>query len=186
MLKKLILAFAFVATSAAAQEMSNAEYFARAASGNWTRPLHDVSFLVDTRSTGVLDKNRQQIADLVARHAEARLGHKWKDSAVKIAKLESGFTCSATGPVTSVGRARGVLQVMPSTAKALGFDPTRLYDCDYGIRAGIEHMAKCIEHGVQDHQQMAACHVSGWGAWNKPLRQRDEKYRKAYISLSMR
>lgn len=50
---------------------------------------------------------------------------------------ESGFD-----PATvSFAGAKGLLQVMPRTAEALGVDPARLHEPDVGIRAGVEYLA---------------------------------------------
>lgn len=128
---------------------------------------------------------RADVQRLVARHAQAELGHRWVPSVLRIARLESSFRCNATGPKTRVGHARGVLQVVPGSARALGFDPSRLHECDYGVRAGIAHMKRCIESGVRTEVQMASCHVSGWRGWKVKLHARAEKYRRSYIRLAM-
>jgi hypothetical protein len=39
---------------------------------------------------------------------------------------------------------RGVMQVMPETAKSYGLDPSRLMDIDYGIYAGIVILLEII------------------------------------------
>jgi soluble lytic murein transglycosylase-like protein len=128
-----------------------------------------------------------ELAKLVAQRASEKLGPQWVDSALRLAKLESTFNCRATGPKTRHGRAKGVLQVMDGSARALGFDPKRLHECDYGIQAGLAHMQMCIKHGVKTSSDMARCHVSGWGGWNKRLSsKRAENYRQKYVKLSMR
>jgi hypothetical protein len=130
---------------------------------------------------------REAVAKLVAQRAKERLGQQWVESALRLAKLESGFNCGATGPKTRHGRAKGVLQMMDGSARALGFEPRRMHECDYGIRAGLAHMDMCIKHGVKTSSDMARCHVSGWGGWNRRLSSRGaEKYRQKYVKLTMR
>jgi membrane-bound lytic murein transglycosylase MltF len=61
---------------------------------------------------------------------------------------------------------QGVMQVMPGSARALGYDPSKLHDCEYGLAAGSAHMKLCIQHGVRTTQEMARCHVAGIGVSN--------------------
>jgi hypothetical protein len=129
---------------------------------------------------------KEAVARIVAREAQARLGSQWVKSALKLAQIESSYNCAAVGPRTRHGHARGVLQVLPSSARALGYDPSRLNECDYGVRVGIAHMAACIRSGVTTHAQMAACHVSGTAGWQRKLSARAEKYRREYVHLAMR
>lgn len=128
----------------------------------------------------------QAVAKKVAQQAETRLGEYWVPTALRLAKIESGFTCHATGPRTRHGRARGVLQVMPASARALGYDPRRLHDCDYGIAAGIAHMESCIRAGVRTHADMARCHVAGVGGWRTRLNRSAERYKKRYARAAVR
>jgi len=129
---------------------------------------------------------KQQVADMVAAETSRRLGAQWVTTALKLAKIESSFNCGAVGPRTRHGNARGVLQVMPGSARALGYDPRRLNECQYGIAAGVAHMASCIQSGVRTHAQMAACHVAGTYGWKARLNPRAERYRREYVRLAMR
>lgn len=61
--------------------------------------------------------------------------------AISLATQESGGNCRAH----SWAGARGVLQVEPYTAEKDGFDPHRLYECDYGAIAGLTEMKHLIE-----------------------------------------
>jgi hypothetical protein len=185
-MKKTIIAATLLIATPALADMNAAEFFQRDRSGRWTGPLVN-----EVRSPyGTLPKQmsakRQEVARIVAREAQARLGSQWVDSALKLAKIESSYNCAAVGPKTRHGRARGVLQVLPSSARALGFDPSRLNECDYGVRVGTAHMEACIRSGVKTHAQMAACHVAGWGGWNKRLARKPEIYKQQYIRLAMR
>ena len=129
---------------------------------------------------------KQQVADMVAAETSRRLGAQWVPTALKLAKIESSFNCGAVGPRTRHGNARGVLQVMPGSARALGYDPRRLNECQYGIAAGVAHMASCLKAGVRTHAQMAACHVAGTYGWKARLNPRAERYRREYVRLAMR
>jgi len=97
----------------------------------------------------------------------AAIGERWESVAVRIAFVESRYNPRAIGPKTKHGRAAGVFQVMPGTARALGFDYKRLNQMQYGIAAGVAHMRLCIQFGVQTDAEMAACHLKGVGGWKR-------------------
>lgn len=129
--------------------------------------------------------DRNSVAKMVADKARAKLGSEWVEPALKIAKLESSFKCDALGPRTRHGRAAGIFQVMPGSAKALGYDYNLLTkDCAYSIDAGLAHMMKCIEAGVKNARSMSACHVAGWGNWNRKLAKKSEQYRAKYVQMA--
>lgn len=146
------------------------------------------SYSAVARDTAVthVPAQRQAVADRVAHHAAARLGSQWVPTALKLAKIESGFNCRATGPRTRHGNAKGVLQVMPGSARALGYDHRRLHECDYGIAAGIAHMESCIRAGVRTHAEMAKCHVAGTHGWKTRLNRSAERYKARYVRMAMR
>ena len=129
---------------------------------------------------------RQAVANSVVRQVEARLGKQWVPTALKLAKIESGFNCRATGPRTRHGRALGVFQVLPGSARALGYNPQYLHDCSYGIAAGVSHMESCIRSGVRTHAQMAKCHVAGVRGWQTRLNRSAERYKARYVRMAMR
>lgn len=212
---KYALAFAAIlaATPAAAStDMSPSEFFERDRTSNWTQPLMQetvtptapvryVRKRVVTRNKkgkrvvryvrvqarpDAQTGRKQAVADMVAAETARRLGAQWVPTALRLAKIESNFNCGAVGPRTRHGNARGVLQVMPGSARALGYDPRRLNECQYGIAAGIAHMNACINSGVRTHAQMASCHVSGVHGWKVRLNKRAERYRRSYIRLAMR
>ena len=177
----------------ATDEMSHAEFFERSRTGNWTSAVHETPQepAHTTKRTSVRNKtsvavpaHRQAVADMVAAETTRRMGPEWVPTALKLAKLESGFNCGAVGPSTRHGRARGVMQVMPGSARALGYDPGRLNECAYGISAGIAHMEMCRAAGAATHAQMASCHVSGVGGFNRKLNRRAEMYRQKYVRLA--
>jgi hypothetical protein len=57
-------------------------------------------------------------------------------------------------------------------------------DCKAQITAGILHMEKCLSVGAKSYSQMAACHVAGWGGWNKRLTRKAERYKQQYIRMA--
>lgn len=107
------------------------------------------------------------VQHMVETRAEQVLGREWVHTAVVLAKKESSLRCNAVGPRTRHGRARGVFQVMPGSAKALGFKYDRLLECHYGIEAGLAHMQMCLRHGVKTERQMIVCHQRGVGGWRR-------------------
>ena len=190
-MRRITLALAgMLAASPAAAEMSAAEFFARDNTRNWTGALvNDVHTPFGTLRGTAVPKDREYVARIVERETRSRLGSQWTLTAIKLTKLESGFRCHAQGPrVRSHGgdRAQGALQVMPRTARAMGLDPRRLTECEYGIAAGIMHMQRCVAAGVRTHAQMSACHVAGWGGWQRKLASRAERYKQQYIRMAMR
>lgn len=176
-MRAFIVIVSLLASSAPAfAEMSSAEFFAREKSGVWAGDYTQ-------SATPPAPAARGDVQKIVARQAAQKLGPQWVDTALRIAKLESGFNCRATGPSTRHGRARGVMQVMPGSARALGYDPARLHDCEHGVAAGVAHMALCIRHGVRTTQEMARCHVAGVGGWNKKLNRNAERYKQRYAAM---
>ena len=136
------------------------------------------------RADKFLPWKKQKVVDKIKTEVRKEIGEKWVESALKIAKVESGYNCQATGPMTRHGRAKGVFQLIDSSARTLGFNPNKMHDCDQNIAAGIAHMKECINHGVTDSRGMAACHVAGWGNWNIRLARRPERYKQHYIRLA--
>lgn len=135
------------------------------------------------RGARVMRASQNQIKQMVAEQARAKLGSRWVSSAVRIAYVESRFNANAVGPKTRHGRAQGVMQVLPGSARALGYDPRHLRNAEYGIAAGIAHMKACINSGVRTDAEMAACHVAGVKGWKHRLAQKHERYKRQYVSL---
>jgi hypothetical protein len=126
------------------------------------------------------------VQQMIATETTKQIGAQWTPTALRIAKLESGYRCNATGPKTRHGRARGVFQVMPATARGMGYNPARLHECRYGIAAGIAHFKMCIASGVRTQAQMASCHVSGFHGWKVRLNARAERYKQKYVRNAAR
>ena len=133
--------------------------------------------------TGAMSPAKNKVAEMVASEARSRLGENYVNDALRLTKLESEFRCHVLGPKTRHGRAVGPLQVLPSSAKTLGVENLHS-DCKAQIRAGILHMEKCISVGAKSYSQLAACHVAGWGGWNKKLNRRAQAYRNKYIRMA--
>ena len=131
-----------------------------------------------------VSQKQKIVVDQIARVVRQELGEQWVESALKIAKIESGYNCKATGPKTRHGNAKGVFQMMDSSARALGFDPAKMHDCNENIAAGVAHMKVCISYGVKDPRGMAACHVAGWNHWNVKLARQHERYKQQYIRMA--
>lgn len=129
-------------------------------------------------------QKKSVVMDQISKVVRKELGEEWVESALKIAKVESGYNCKATGPRTRHGHAKGVFQMMDSSAKALGYDPAKMYDCSENIAAGVAHMKVCISYGVKDPRGMAACHVAGWNHWNVKLARQHERYKQKYIKMA--
>jgi hypothetical protein len=128
----------------------------------------------------VVTPDKEAVADLVRRRAAEKLGERWADVAVRIAYVESNFRHDLYGPSTKHGRARGILQVMPGTARAMGFNPSRLTELEYGLAAGLEHMSRCIDAGVRTDAEMSRCHVAGFYGWRARLNGGAERYKHSY------
>jgi hypothetical protein len=126
------------------------------------------------------------VQQMIATETTRQIGAQWTPTALRIAKLESGYRCNAVGPKTRHGRARGVFQVMPATARGMGYDPRRLNECQHGIAAGVTHMRLCIASGVRTQAQMASCHVSGFHGWKVRLKPRAERYKQKYVRNAAR
>jgi soluble lytic murein transglycosylase-like protein len=133
-----------------------------------------------------VSKRKRIVRRMVALQAKKKLGKRWVGSAVKIAYVESRFNPKAVGLRTRHGRARGVMQVMPGSARAMGFNPRRLNEAAYGIAAGIEHMRLCIASGVRTDAEMSACHVAGTRGWAIRLRKKAQRYKRIYVAMVRR
>lgn len=78
------------------------------------------------------------------------------DFALRVAKVESGVKC---GRVGSSGE-RGPLQILPSTARSLGYKNIRASSCATQTDAGMKHLAICWRK-TKNKWRAAACHNQG-------------------------
>lgn len=176
------------AALASADDMTHAEFWQRANTGNWSAPVFTTNPHAEPRRTGrdrraVMPTNRQHVAKLVHDRAAQKLGYKWAPIAVKLAHVESRFNHRAVGPRTRHGHAQGILQVMPGSARAMGYNPSRLRELEYGLDAGLQHMRLCIQSGVRTEQEMAKCHVAGVKGWRTRLNRVAERYKHQYVAM---
>lgn len=130
-------------------------------------------------------QDQQAVIDALAQATRAKLGERYVDDVLRLAKLESGYRCHVRGPGTKVGRAVGPLQVMPGSAAALGVSKKELHSsCEAQIEAGLRHVEKCISVGATTFPALAACHVSGWHGWNRRLSAKHERYKQKYVRMA--
>lgn len=178
----LAVAFAAVVAASQASAMTSAEFFARDRAGNWGGEMYQESVSPRVR----VPAERGAVAQIVTRQVEQKLGRQWVPAALRITKVESNFRCGAIGPSTRHGRARGPMQVMPGSARALGYDPSRLTECEYGVAAGVAHMAACLQSGVRTMYDMSRCHVAGTHGWKTRLNRSAERYKSQYVMMVAR
>lgn len=92
--------------------------------------------------------------------------------ALRVAKVESGVQC---GRVGSSGE-RGPLQVLPSTARSLGYKNIRAASCATQTDAGMKHLAICWRK-TKNKWRAAACHNQGISvAYGHRVSKRAAKY----------
>lgn len=167
-----------MATFAFEGDDNPAIYFRRDKAG-WGKNVENL----DWAST--MSKNHQQVADDIANKARTRLGPEWVTPALKVGKIESGYTCHVRGPKTKHGRAVGPLQVLVGSADALGVSVYELdASCAAQIEAGIRHMEECLKSGVKTEKEFYSCHVSGVNGWSRNLKRKAAKYRAQYIKMA--
>lgn len=153
------LALACLATPVAAQEAPSALEWAIAQGGGIVQPLRPVY------RARRASEPRGVIQTMIAEHVSARIGSQWVGTALRIAKIESGYRCNARN-----GRAVGIFQ---NTNPAMfGVSRAAALTCDGGIRAGVAHMHHCIAKGAHTSAQMMRCHNSGspWGRVERAYR----------------
>ena len=77
--------------------------------------------------------------------------------ALRIARIESGVRCGAVGSHGEVGP----LQILPSTARSLGYNNIRRASCQTKTDAGMKHLALCYRGAHGNWKRAAACHNAG-------------------------
>jgi len=158
----------------------NAATFFRRDKAGWGKNVD-----IDLNWTDTMSKNQKQVATEIADKVRSRIGQEWVEPALKIAKIESGYTCHVKGPKTRHGRAIGPLQVLVGSAESLGISAYELNSsCTAQIEAGIRHMERCVQLGARTSVQFASCHVSG-SPFNKRLTRKAERYRQQYIKMAV-
>lgn len=76
--------------------------------------------------------------------------------ALRVAKVESGVKCGRTGAAGE----KGPLQILPSTARSLGYKNIRGASCATQTDAGMKHLAICWKK-TRNLWRAAACHNQG-------------------------
>jgi len=133
---------------------------------------------------GTLTASKAAVAQQIADGARSKLGDQWVASALRIGKIESGYTCNVRGPKTRHGRAVGPMQVLVPSAESLGVNAWELNSsCSMQIEAGLRHMERCVQLGAKTEAQMASCHVSG-SPFKRNLVRKAERYRQQYIKMA--
>jgi hypothetical protein len=175
-------------------EETSAEFFRKdhermaAAQGKINAEAECLIFCQSAWTLNEAPQAQNKVSRLIVVETERKLGKKWVSTMLQIAKVESGYRCNAVGPRLGKShhgeRAMGVFQVLPSSAKQLGFKGSKeeLLSCDGGIQVGLAHAKRCLDWGVSSMAEMASCHVSGQN-WNVPLKRRSAKYRRQYIAM---
>jgi len=103
-----------------------------------------------------------------------------------IMRAESGFDAMA---VSHKG-ARGLMQLMPSTGKRLGFSPEDLFDAEINIEAGVSYLEQLINRYPDDLPLILAAYNAGEGAVERhkgvpPFRETRDYIRQIYTFLGM-
>jgi Transglycosylase SLT domain len=103
-----------------------------------------------------------------------------------IMRAESGFDEMA---VSHKG-ARGLMQLMPSTGKRLGFSPDDLFDAEINIEAGVSYLEQLIDRYPGDLPLVLAAYNAGEGAVERhkgvpPFRETHDYIRQIYTLLGM-
>lgn len=122
-----------------------------AATASVRKPLFDLEAYI-----AALSPARRHVADLVAKHApdfgiDVRL-------ALAVASVESNFDPKATSPKN----ARGVMQLIPETAKR--FNVADPYDPVQSIKGGLAYLRWLTEHFAGDLLRIIAAYNAGEGA----------------------
>lgn len=80
--------------------------------------------------------------------------------ALKIAKIESGAKC---GVHNHSSGATGPMQILPSTARKIGFRNIRSASCATQVNAGMKYLKFCIKHAHGNLYNAARCYNGGPG-----------------------
>ena len=96
--------------------------------------------------------------------------------ALRMAKQESGGNCKAR----SHANARGVMQVIPSTARPHGVSASDLYNCKKGAEAGVKEIKSLLNRTNGDVRKMLVGYNCGVGCLK---RTRLPKETKNYIRV---
>lgn len=79
--------------------------------------------------------------------------------ALRVARVESGIKCGRVGKAGE----RGPLQILPRSAKGLGYRNIARAGCAAQTSAGMKHLAACYRKAGGNLYRAAACHNGGPG-----------------------
>jgi soluble lytic murein transglycosylase-like protein len=99
--------------------------------------------------------------------------------ALQVAEKETGVQC---GKVGSSGE-RGPLQILPSTARQLGYKNIRKASCSEQTDAGMKHLAKCYRGMGGNRWFTAACHNQGFSAISGRVKKQAKRYANSVMGI---
>ena len=99
--------------------------------------------------------------------------------ALQVANHETHIQCGLVG---SNGE-RGPLQILPSTAKAMGYKNIRKASCAEQTDAGMAHLAKCYKGMGGNRWFAAACHNQGISAISGRIKSKAKRYANAVLGI---
>ena len=99
--------------------------------------------------------------------------------ALQVAKKETGIKC---GEIGASGE-RGPLQILPSTARQLGYKNIRKASCEEQTDAGMKHLAKCYQGMGGNRWFTAACHNQGFSAISGRVKKQAKRYANSVMGI---
>lgn len=182
-MKRAIIAS--VVSAVIASSLSSVAFDDEGNANYWNRERHNNPIMqTSPQPYGTLSASKEAVAKQIADGARAKLGDQWVASALRIGKIESGYTCNIKGPKTRHGRAVGPMQVLVPSAESLGISAWELNSsCTAQIEGGLRHMQRCLQLGAKTEAQMFSCHVSG-SPFKRKLVRKAERYRNQYIKMA--
>lgn len=99
--------------------------------------------------------------------------------ALQVAQKETGVRC---GEIGASGE-RGPLQILPSTARQMGYKNIRKASCAEQTDAGMAHLAECYRGMGGNRWYAAACHNQGLSAISGKLKKRSKRYANAVMGI---
>ena len=101
--------------------------------GNFTRP----ALAAEQGALGLARRGYAVVTDVARRFPDVPV-----ELALAVARQESGGRCN----IRARDGGLGIMQVMPQTARKMGFDPRRLRECEYGAIAGLTYLEQVTRH----------------------------------------
>lgn len=81
--------------------------------------------------------------------------------ALRIAHIESGARCGINNKSSG---ATGPMQILPSTARGLGYHNIRKASCSTQVYAGMKYLSYCLRITGHSRYNAARCYTGGPGA----------------------